>query len=65
MDASVLLLALGVLCALWDQLFSVRMWQGAMDTWGKRLSHALKERKMTIFGSILVLSSIVVELVGG
>lgn len=65
MNVSIVLLAVGVLCALWDQLFGVRHWQGNMGTWSERLLHAWKERRWTIVGSILVLGSIVVELICG
>jgi len=53
-----------VLCALWDQLFGVRRWQGDMTTFGNRLGLAWSERRLTIVGSGFVLASIVLELIG-
>jgi hypothetical protein len=61
---SVVFVAVGTLLALWDQLFGVRLRQGDMEKWRDRGRHALKERRLTILGSVLVLASIPVEVAG-
>jgi hypothetical protein len=45
-------------------VFGVRLRQGDMEMWRDRARHALKERRLTILGSLLVLASIPVEVAG-
>lgn len=59
---SLILVAVGTLCALGAQLLGARLNQGDMSTLKARARHALQERSLTILGSVLVLAAIPVEV---
>jgi hypothetical protein len=64
MEASFIVLAVGVLLSFWDVLFGRRRWQGATDTLAQRASHAWAERRLTVIGSLFVIASVVLEASG-
>lgn len=64
MDIATGLLAAGVLFGFWDQLIGRRRWQGDLSTFRKRAKFAWIERRATILGSLLVIGSVIVGIVG-